>query len=100
MRFKHWFLFEDGKPMEKIYAKQNAPDNHPDNNLKGKVLRLKQEIMDYVDSMESLKVHPEHAKSKAAEAFKNQINILPDKAQKELTSFINFLTKFTYRDYD
>jgi hypothetical protein len=56
--------------------------------------------MDYVDSMESLKIEPEHAKSKALEAFKNEIIGLPDKAQKELTSFINFLTKFTYRDFD
>ncbi len=87
MKFHEW-----------LHTRDNAPDNDPNNPSKAKFLRLRLDIMDYVDELEGMGVPSEEAKEKTTIAFKDEIETLPQEYQKQLISFIKFVSGSTYRN--
>lgn len=85
------------KFQEWLYTKQNAPDNNPENIFKTKFLKVRSEIMEYVDGLDDMGISSEQAKEKTMQAFEEELQELPQEYQKKLISLINFVTTMTYR---
>lgn len=87
MKFREW-----------LYTRQDAPDNDPDNPAKARFLRLRLDIIGYVDELEEMGTPQGEAREKTTAAFRNDIESLPQEYQKQLMSLIKFVTGMTYRN--
>ena len=66
MKFREW-----------LYTRQDAPDNDPNNPAKARFLRLRLDIIGYVDELEEMRTPPGEAREKTTAAFRDDIESLP-----------------------
>ena len=85
LKFKEW-----------IYGGSDALDNNPMVAAKGRFLRMRQEVMDYIDSLAELGVSALDAREKTMEAFADRMGDLPDDLRIQVKRLIGSFTGLLY----
>lgn len=85
MEFKEW-----------LYSGAGAPDNDPKVAARGRFLRLRQEVAEYVDHLAELGLSAVDAREKTLEAFRDRASDLPDEMRVQVEKLITSLTGLLY----
>jgi len=85
MEFKEW-----------LYKGASAPDNDPAVAAKGRFLRMRQEVMEYIEQMADLGVSAADARDKTLEAFRGRASDLPDAMRIQIEKLIRSFTGILY----
>ena len=85
LKFKEW-----------LYNGASAPDNNPMVAAKGRFLRMRQEVAEYIDSLAELGIGAATAREKAMEAFADRAAQLPEEMRTQIERLITSFTGLLY----